>query len=359
MTDTQAKQREQQEMAMRRAQLQTQQMNLYQEPNKPRSGVTNTAGTVPSSRYFGRRMGTALDDIPAQAGDSNSPFDQIASLEDVCRDGPLENVKSVITIEQCTPRFLYHGLIVALGAGQVEIARYLLAGGAVISRAVPDHILKAPQDQQIPLFELLTEYGWTPNTPGFYGEVLLPRVVTNLPLLQWFLAHGANPNFDAQRYNTDRMGDPETDSCASLEAVASQGSLEAVHLLLDAGARIEYGYPLHRAAGAHPAGTNVYNDIVRPSREFDVDRIPIMELLVERGVDVNQVEQSRYVVPPLAISLAAMAGAMERVRWLVERGANPEPNDYYARSDEVKKAIEEGLRARRWVQSQGSNRSQE
>ena len=48
-----------------------------------------------------------------------------------------------------------------------------------------------------------------------------------------------------------------------------------------------------------------------------------MELLVARGADVNQKEESRHMVAQYAIVYAVMAGAVERVKWLLEHEADP------------------------------------
>lgn len=203
----------------------------------------------------------------------------------------------------------------------------------------------------MPLFELLTHHGWSPNTPGYYGTVLLPSVVNNLPLLRWFLAHGADPNLGAQRDNRDRTGGPDTDPCAALESAAGRGDVEAVRLLLDAGAMIQNGTPLHFAAGVCPPGMNPHAGRVVPSKDFDESRIPVMALLVEHGADVNQREESRHMVVGYAIVHAVMAGAVERARWLLERGADPEVRGpwgsavQYARAmgnEEMRKVVEEG-----------------
>ena len=307
-------------------------------------------------------MGSSLDDIPIidstdlDFGLPKPAF--IQSFESACRNGPQSTVQSTVSSEIRTPRFLNNGLVIALRAGNVECVSYLLSVGAPISRTTPAHILSAPAHQQLALFELLAHHGWTPNTPGFYGDVLLPRVVTNHQLLVWFLDHGANPNLGAQRDNRDRMGGSDTNSCAALERAVSCGDLEAVRLLLDAGAVIRNGV-LHRAAGACPSGTNPYSKRVTPSMEFDVGRIPIMELLLERGgIDVNEKEASRYMVPGYAIVYAVMAGAVQRVKWLLTRGANPELEgaggsavDYAGKmgSEEMKKVVDEGVRERRLI----------
>jgi len=222
---------------------------------------------------------------------------------------------------------LHNRLLDGFGEGNVENASHLLSIGAPILRNTPSEILSAPPAQQIPLFELITHYGWTPNTPGFYGAVLLPRVVTNLPLLQWFLEHGADPNLGRQHNHRDRMGTSDTNSGAALTAALAAGSLEAVRLLLDAGARAQNGAPLHAAAGACPPGTPAgaqLNAGVTSSKEFDSNRIPVMALLVENGADVNRMEDPRYVLAQYPIVNAAMAGAVERVKWLLAHGADPE-----------------------------------
>jgi ankyrin repeat protein len=97
---------------------------------------------------------------------------------------------------------------------------------------------------------------------------------------------------------------------------------------------------------------------VAPSEEFDTSMIPVMELLVERGADVNQMEETRHVTHQYAINYALSAGAVERVRWLLEHGANPELRGgwgtaaSYAKSlgcEEMQRVVGEGVAARRRV----------
>lgn len=321
------------------------------------------------------KMGQAYDDLPIMepndilfVPDSAASQASREAFEHACQHGPLSTVQSIISTESRrsaptptpTPKFLHHGLVIALRTGNIDIASYLLSSGAPIVRQTPTDILSAPPEQQIPLFTLLTHHGWTPNTPGYYGAVLLQRrdILTNTPLLAWFLAHGANPNLGAQRDNRDRTGASETDACNALETAARCCDVEAVRMLLDAGAEIGNGVPLHCAAGAWPEGQNPHVAAVTPSREFDAGRIPVMALLVERGADVNRVQESRNMEARYAVVHAVMAGAVERVRWLLERGANPEARGAWGSaveyagllgSEEMKRVMEEGVRARRWV----------
>ncbi|PQE14027.1 Ankyrin repeat-containing domain protein [Rutstroemia sp. NJR-2017a BBW] len=286
---------------------------------------------------------SAYDDIPVldptDLGFIGEKPTSFSSFESACQHGPLTEAQSIVSSENYTPSFLHHGLVLALSAGNVQVAEYLLSAGAPIVRQTPQNVLSAPSEMQAPLFELLMKHGWTPNTPGYYGAVLLPDVVTNVPLLKWFLIHGANPNLGPQRDNRDRMGGSDTDCCVALQTAAARGEVEAVRLLLDAGAEIKNGVPLHYAAGACPPGTNPH-----------VARV----LLVERGADVNQAEESRHMVAKYAIVYAVMAEAVNRVKWLLEHGADPELKGAwgsaveYARwmgSEEMKQVVEEGLAA--------------
>ena len=242
--------------------------------------------------------------------------------------------------------------------GNVKTTRYILSAGAPIVRLTPSNVLSAPSERQIPLFELLMNYGWTPNTPGYYGKVLLPSILSNLSLLGWFLAYDANLNLGAQDNNRDRNRKSDTKSCDALQTAAGRGDVEAVRMLLDAGAEIQNSVPLHYAAGACPPGTNLHYGRATPSKEFDESRIATMELLVERGADVNQRQETRNVVPQYAIVHAVTAGAVERVRWLLEHRADPHARGSYGSaveyartmgSEEMRRVLEEEVAVRRWV----------
>ncbi|OQE21463.1 hypothetical protein PENFLA_c014G11045 [Penicillium flavigenum] len=307
------------------------------------------------------KMGSKYDDLPIlEPADVDFISENPGSVglvpaffgrfESACQHGPLSIIQSIVSSNNLTPAFLHHGLTRALRSGNIEVAHYLLDRGAPIVRETPSNIFCVPLERQIALFELLTQYEWTPNTPGYYGSTLLPRTVKSPPLLRWFLDHGANPNLGVQKTTHDRCGGPDTSSCATLEAAAIHGGVEAVCMLLDAGAKIQNGVPLHYAAGACPPGTNPHAGRVVPSREFDTSRIPVMELLVARGADVNQKEESRYMVAQYAIVYAVMAGAVERVKWLLEHGADPYKRGswgsaaeyaHISGNEEISKVIEE------------------
>lgn len=120
-----------------------------------------------------------------------------------------------------------------------------------------------------------------------------------------------------------RKGSSDADSCIALESAAGHGSVEAVQMLLDDGARIQNRTPMHFAAGVCPPGANPHVGCVNPSKYFDVPTISVKRLLVENGVYVNYKVESRHMNPQYAIVHAMMAGAIERAKWLIEQGADP------------------------------------
>ena len=85
----------------------------------------------------------------------------ITSFEFACEYGPLSTVQSIVSMQDPPPprirSFLHHGLVAAISAGNIDIARYLLSLGAPIVCDTPRNILSAPSDRQLPLFELLLQ----------------------------------------------------------------------------------------------------------------------------------------------------------------------------------------------------------
>ncbi|KAL6921075.1 hypothetical protein ACHAPO_006215 [Fusarium lateritium] len=325
--------RQRQQMALRAQQMAA--LQQQQAANQMESQMGNTMNQMGSTQVH--QMGSPLDDTPVQALQDNEILYQpnvspaAASFFSACKTGDMPTIQSIVTSQARTPVFLRQGLINALESGNVNITRYLLQSGAPISRETPNIILKAPADQQIALFEALAEHGWTVNTPGFYGEVLLPILIhrKNETLIDWFLAQGADPNLGIQEDYHERLGGPDTSSCQALELAAAYGSADLVQKLLNAGAKITNGAPLYYAAGALPRGENPHVRRVTPTKEFDMSRLPVMQLLVDNGAGVNDKLESRHMVQQYPILIAVWAGAVERVKWLLDQGADPDQKGPY------------------------------
>ncbi|KAJ5161766.1 hypothetical protein N7492_007158 [Penicillium capsulatum] len=255
----------------------------------------------------------------------NKDRDRLFTFEFACEHGDLSTVQSIIASRGILPEpaFLHWGLIQGIRAGQLEVVNFLLASGAPIGRQTAFSVLNAPPAQQLPLFELLTKFGWIPATAGYHGDMILPYIVSDHNLLLWFLAHSVDPNHGRQPTNNDIFAGPDTQSGAAIEAAAKINDIKALRSLVNSGANAQYGAPLHYAAGMCPPGIKLPYGQPRPSKDFDMSTIPVMALLVEQGADVNR--PARFFgqdgVTPLMY--AAIAGAVERVKWLLEHGADP------------------------------------
>ncbi|RFN51322.1 ankyrin repeat domain-containing protein 17 [Fusarium flagelliforme] len=233
------------------------------------------------------------------------------NFRSACREGDLSTVKSIVSSQPRSPLYLYKGLDEAFKNGQVNVSRFLLQSGAPMTRATPPAVLKAPAVKQVALFQVLMEHGWTVNTP----ESLLPEIFrsNNEPLFDWFLEQGADPN----------VAGPQNDEGRTLWLAASQGTVQAVQKLLNAGAKMASS-GLHWAAGACPEGSIANIVRVEPSVEFDKSRIPVMELLLETGGDINHRLETHSLEELYPIGNAVKAGAVERVKWLLSKGADPD-----------------------------------
>ncbi|KAF5588779.1 ankyrin repeat domain-containing protein, partial [Fusarium pseudocircinatum] len=153
------------------------------------------------------------------------------------------------------------------------------------------------------------------------------------------LEHNQDPNISSPK------GDPDQ----ALRQAALQGTARLVQKLLDRGAKVtSNGLGLFYAAGARPADSIPHAGLIRPSAEFNKSRIPVMALLVENGARANDKLKTQHMIAQYPIVNAVMAGAVERVKWLLSQGADPDlkgqygsARDYakFRSSDEMKQVL--------------------
>jgi ankyrin repeat protein len=106
------------------------------------------------------------------------------------------------------------------------------------------------------------------------------------------LEHGADPNL------------APSDPGSVLDMAAEIGTVAAVDLLLQHGAKLENSTPLHNAASMGPHGAARLSRVL-PSEYLAIvgDRIPMMKYLLEHGVDRRRVHiivlAPLYIMPSL------------------------------------------------------------
>jgi len=239
-------------------------------------------------------------------------------FEAACRQDQVATLQQIITQHPYTPATLHHGLTLALAAGSVHAAHELLIRGAPLAQRAPEEFLRsAPQAKQILLLDILVTHGWKPSHDLFLWSVC------DTKLLQWFLSHGANPNYGNKPDTPYKAGGPSYECADALEIAAKMGSPEAIEVLIEAGAKVAYGVPLHRAAGASADVTVPYAR--HASLPFDVDGscIRAMAALLKHGANVDQKEETHHITPQYAIVYAVIGGSIRRVQWLLDHGADP------------------------------------
>lgn len=121
-------------------------------------------------------------------------------------------------------------------------------------------------------------------------------------LTKWFFEHGARPNL----CSADSSFPAKPGLC--LNSAASKSSVAVFDMLLDHDAEREISIPLHMAAGAGSSG----------------ERIPMMIHLVNLGFDVNGSDEirGRYAIGT-PLQYAIKAGSIEKVKYLLQNGADP------------------------------------
>ncbi|KAF1967209.1 ankyrin [Bimuria novae-zelandiae CBS 107.79] len=188
------------------------------------------------------------------------------------------------------------GLNIAVQRGHLELARQLLNAGA-----------------EWDAFTI--EYALAPSTHMVVGH-------NDEACIQYLLERGANPSFGPKRRAPGHITEHRAvmNSGSILTKAAMECSPEIFALLRSHGSDLSHDgtIPLHCAAG-HPL-----------SRD-GTSRIPMLEYLVdELGIDVNAMDDAIKIYDQgqgqtgTPLYYAVKCGHFEEVKWLLDRGADPD-----------------------------------
>ncbi|KAF2265449.1 ankyrin [Lojkania enalia] len=252
-------------------------------------------------------------------------------------DEIIQEWRSDSSIPNPMPSDLKLALATAANTDNTSAASALLNAGAEISS------LAASNAHSEAMFNTLLAHGWDINSLGISDMPVLRHHVCDPKLLKYLLDCGANPN-----YTSTNTG------LAILDIAAAHAPLANVKLMIEKGADVSKSSALQSAAGAFPDPVPTDEDPEPedvPAEERletnddEMERIPVMQLLLEQGVDLSAIERTHAgpevvakvtapgrkgkVVTVLGTALhrAVRVGAVERVRWLLQNVSDVETKD--------------------------------
>lgn len=145
------------------------------------------------------------------------------------------------------------------------------------------------------------------------------------------MKHGADPNIGPTPGgigDNDYHASPYEKSGEALNAAAESGSLAVFNMLIEYGAKIEYSSALQRAAY---------------SLKEESERILIMERILQLGVDINSRDTlEAHHGHGTALHHAIRGGHAERVKFLIDHGANPYVRDGISGNNAIEEATKWG-----------------
>lgn len=264
-------------------------------------------------------------------------------------------------------------LLFAAQQGDTESARLLLAAGANVNEASPEQetpLLVAAASRHEELAQFLLEEGANPNVTDYRGYTPLHyaayRIQNSTELLQSLLAHGADPNArivrDARQELSPILDLPylisptrivqagtaggttpvgatpfylaaQSRNPAAMRTLAAGGAdtnlgtTETVYFLGGSGRRVNFiagTTPLQAAAGVDEVGPN-WNDL---PEEAERRALEAVQVAVELGADIDAANEYGLT----ALHGAAFIGANSIIRFLMEKGANPELLDKHGQT---------------------------
>ncbi|KAL8651578.1 MAG: hypothetical protein Q9210_003177 [Variospora velana] len=200
-------------------------------------------------------------------------------------------------------RHLYLHLAAQMAAsnGHWPCLNYFLNLGVDVGLVIGSGV----RSKSIQVLEGMLNRGWNINSPsGYYSPPFMGSVIDDEALVRWFLDHGADPDKPAGILDY-----------TPLSSAAEKAPLHVVKLLFERGGSAHKGNLLCHAADRK-----------------DPEAISVLQYLVDRGAPTNEwYHESR---PDLhcwvfacggrsPLYLAAEAGCLENVKFLLDHGADP------------------------------------
>ncbi len=262
------------------------------------------------------------------------------TILDYVKSGNIKKVQKTVAngidinfqgVNQITP------LSVAVENGCNEIVEWLLANGAEVDakdRRGTTPLMTAAWNGDSIIIQKLLEYGADPNLMDEYGNTPLFLAADGISIfgkgsvecVRMLLEAGANPDFG---------GDSED---KALNEASRNGNVEIVRMLIDAGADLEikglnHFTPLINASNNNKlevveilidAGANVNaRSYFETSAMHHSNNLDILGLLIAHGAEIDPQDISGET----PLYNAVKCRGKEKVRFLIDHGANPKIKD--------------------------------
>ena len=226
--------------------------------------------------------------------------------------GVIELLETWASTAELTPKDMGNALNSAVFNGHLPVVQLLLDHGAPITTVTNNFATRGNKSNRLEIFKVLLQHGWRADSISGQSALMDRMTMKSIilddeaeTLLPWFLDNGAPTN-----------GIP-TDPIPPLRTAAEGGSSLAVtHLLLSHEAALKCTGALHAA-----------------TRRDDALSIPLMKLLLDEGIDVDEIEYEGWCLLPrharssrtdwgTAMHTAALNGSVSKATLLVEHGAD-------------------------------------
>lgn len=265
------------------------------------------------TKFVGAANGRGFEGRAPKADAADQKPEDFASgwltpLMFAAREGDLESARLLVSAGANANAIAGDGknaLALAIFNGNYEVASFLVDAGSDVNNADTQRFT--------PLF-------WAVDRRNMETAPNFPWMVTAdpLPLIRKLLDAGANPNALVQNTPRARMreGSPRIVFATPLMRAAFAGDLELTRLLLSHGADptiISNDGETMLSAACGLAFIQGYHRGKPPA-----ERLEVVKLLVDLGVDVNQADD--YGITPLMA--AANLGDTKIIQYLVDKGAD-------------------------------------
>ncbi|KAI1084483.1 ankyrin repeat-containing domain protein [Whalleya microplaca] len=233
--------------------------------------------------------------------------DGLRKFYDDCTLGKLDEVKQYVDEEEPGVDYLQYGLTNAAREGHADIVRYLFRKGAQLTSQV---LYAGCEKPTLSFFKcLVEEKSWHPNQAMQSSGVALPYCVANEEVLRYLLDLGADPSLGAHPQAFDPSPPTDRRSGEALNNAAVRCQPRIIDLLIEHGAKLEYARPIHRAALAHSEQN---------------DRRPMIQHLIDLGVDLNGGDGSRPGSGDTPLSAVVKCERIQAAELLLDLGAHPD-----------------------------------